>query len=624
MVNINTKNWQYFFKEDDFWIYNGYIDMTDFPSYDTDDVIDVKKSKYTTQIVGGKGNDHIYGSTNHMNFLYGDLAYEIFGTEEDNKNYFNIKGNDIIYGGNSSDYINAGAGNDTICGRKGINIFSFIQGDGIDNIIMNSGKDYLYFVDTSFDNMKIERKDYDLIIKYGNKNDSITVENYFKKISKSSLKGIFDMKADTTSIERTFYAFYETTEKQAINQIKQELIKSKSIVNLLSEQNFIYTEMSTSGKFNGTDYNDKIIGTSGIDKLYGGKGNDIIIGGKGDDNITGGIGKNEIIYTIGDNNDIINLTKGENFTLNIEDVSDIKDLKFEFANKNKDLRIYTQETEYITIKNFAKKDITNTYTKRNPIDTSSVELNINDKTYNLRDAVLSDGTYLYKISLGENAKNYTGTWLNDFIDAQNVKLYKTQGKGKNKKIIERNVSDTGLTLKGGLGNDKIIGSKYSDKIYGNKGNDIINTGTGKNYIYFSKGDGNDIVENSDGNDIIIFSNLKKINQLNFSYDKITNDLTLIYSNNDTVTIENYDIYHSVQTIKIGKKEYNISELLFQNNIDINSINEQEFNIEKLKSSVESWKINNDFSEIGTTFYNDNNSQLNEFIQSYQTNNNLYD
>lgn len=303
---------------------------------------------------------------------------------------------------------------------------------------------------------------------------------------------------------------------------------------------------------NGGNGNDEITGTDYNDTIKGGNGNDTVTGGIGADNITGGAGITTINYTKGHGNDVINLTKGEQFTLNIDGVTDITDLKFEYANKNKDLRIYTDKNstaEYLTIKNFATKDVTNnSNAKKSIVDSSYVELVVGGKTYNLRTSKnITDDEYvvLYKTTLGENAKNFTGTWLNDEIDASGVKLYKKV----KKQTVEKDLIDTGLTIKGGAGNDTITGTKYSDKIYGNAGTDTINAGTGNNYIYFNKGDGNDIVENGNGIDTLVFA---KKTSLSYEYDKY--DLIVKYSDNDTVTLKDYLKGHSVKYVQIGTKK----------------------------------------------------------------------
>ena len=377
MTNINTKNWSYFFPEDYYWVYRGYVNMNDYPYLDSNDYIDVRKAKYTTQIFGGKGSDTIYGSKKHMNFLYGDIAYEVFGTADDNKDYLKVSGNDTIYGGNSSDYINAGPGSDLISAGKGINVIMFKQGDGKDTLIQGKGKDYLYFIDTDFDNIRLERSGNDLIINYGDKTDKITVNNYFKKISKSSLKGIADMNTYLSKIQQAFNAFYETTEKQGISILKQALTQTKTITSLLAEQDYINTKMLTPGKFYGTDYNDNILGTSGNDKIYAGKGNDIINAGNG---------KNYIYLGKYDGDDIVENGGGED-TLVFSKVKKIKNISFDYDKSTKDLVIHYGNNNSVTIEDYS--------------ETHSVQkIKIGKRTYNI-----SDRLNLYNNNISLSAAN---------------------------------------------------------------------------------------------------------------------------------------------------------------------------------------------------------------------------
>ena len=120
--------------------------------------------------------------------------------------------------------------------------------------------------------------------------------------------------------------------------------------------------------------------------IKGNGGDDKITGSTGNDTITGGIGKNTINYTTGNGNDVINLTKGENLTLSLTNISSLEDITFKFVKK--DLRIYTSENEYITLKNFAGKDVTNNGNAKKGIeDRSSVELLLNgsEKPIDLRE-----------------------------------------------------------------------------------------------------------------------------------------------------------------------------------------------------------------------------------------------
>ena len=308
---------------------------------------------------------------------------------------------------------------------------------------------------------------------------------------------------------------------------------------------------------NGGNGSDTITGTDYNDTIKGGNGNDTITGAKGNDTITGGAGTTIINYKKGDGNDVINLTKGENFTLNLTDIN-LNELTYSYANKNRDLVIsYGNGEGSITLKNFVLKDVTNnSNAKRKIADTSSVNLVALNGTVDLRAKIYSSST---------------GTRLNDYINKSDYQLYKDK-----KKTIEQNdVTKKGLTINGKVGDDIITGTKYSDTIKGGADNDYITGGKGNDKLYgeagnntffFNKGDGKDIIYSGKGEDTIIFN--ENISPADVRFQKSgKTDLIINYNfvddvAQDSVTIKNYynkkgQVVSSVKSIIIGDKEYDI-------------------------------------------------------------------
>ncbi|MBR3889944.1 hypothetical protein IKJ53_05455, partial [bacterium] len=229
--------------------------------------------------------------------------------------------------------------------------------------------------------------------------------------------------------------------------------------------------------------------------------------------------------------------------------------------------------EYITIKNFVAKDVTNNGNAKKGIeDESSVELLLKDSAtpIDLRE-------YLYQ---RDTEKNYTGSWLNEDINAEEYKKYDKKGE-----LIKDN-TQKGLSLNGKDGDDEITGSNYSDTIKGGNGDDIIKGGTGNDKLYgeagkntfvFEVGHGNDTVYAGKGEDTLEFSTRlidMKFNQVTTSKGVGTKDLEIVYGEDDKVVVKNYfttdkkgvitgvNTNNSVKYITTSESTFNLEDVFF--------------------------------------------------------------
>lgn len=388
--------------------------------------------------------------------------------------------------------------------------------------------------------------------------DSLVISDGYSKIIIKNYKNIKYLKTEYEKIaKKETYDLYDLiTNNEIDNDVDITQYNAKKLTvtgtiynDLIDMRSSGYVPVGTKNikankglTIDGGNGNDSIAGTEYNDVIKGGNGDDAILGDKGNDTITGGSGVNIVGYKKGDGNDVINLTKGEDFTLYLLDVASKDDIKCVYALNKKDVRIYADKEnpdEYVTLKNFAVKDVTNNATKKTA-DTSSVKIHFaGGDTVDLRE-------YYY---LTEADKNFTGTWLNDVIDANNYVLYAD----KKKTVIQTDYTKKGLTINGGAGDDIITGSNYSDTIKaGTTGNVKITGGFGNDKLYagtkvgsttefiFAKGDGKDVIYSGKGSDILSFEDLS-ISEIvtGRGTGKASKDLIIKYSENDSVTIKNY-------------------------------------------------------------------------------------
>ena len=462
--------------------------------------------------------------------------------------------------------------------------------------ISAKGKNTVYFSDLTkndIKNLKFSIIDNYLLITNSDETKGIKLSNYAGiKYVKTDKEGktfnltdlisenLINNTAVISSYSKKLAATGATNYNDTFNYAEVELTKvigkgkNKQIVEKTSADKGITV--------NGKSGNDVIIGSKYSDVLAGGSGNDTITGSLGNDTIAGGLGENVINYAKGDGDDIVSLTKGEKFTLNMTDLN-LADLTIEAVNKNKDLKISYDKDGVkgsVTLKNFASKDVTNNANAKKKIDdSSSVKLFANGEEVNLREVAI---------------KAANGTWHDDIIDQSDYENSKKKG----------------LTLNALGGNDTITGSKYSDTISGGKGDDTINAGLGSNTIKFAKGDGHDVIENGGGVDTLSFASGTKITT-KFQ----DNNLVITYGTlGDTVTLKDFKDGHSVQYVKVGSSKKSIENYYPQPEVlKINGVNFFEGTDEPNNIVVKAKGPNRIYGGAGNDTIKTNNSYTDNYI-----------
>ena len=492
------------------------------------------------------------GTITGKNNKYTGTIYNDTITGSDFKDTINgNSGNDTIDGGKSDDKITGGAGTNTILLYTGKNF-------GNDTVTLTKGEHlYLKLADaTDMSKVTSEIKGKDLVITV-NKGQptlesSVTIKNYTKKdviTSEGELKIIGSDGAELYNFRGE--EFFNTTYMDADHYTKASFTGTW-INDEVNAENFVTTvkkgktEATTKGvtiNLGGATFINDATGSKYADTIKGGDDYDDIRGGKGNDKITGGAGYNILYYSKGDGHDTVNLTKGEELELYFDDLG-LDELHIDYVNKKKDVKIWYEdengaEAGSITLNNFGKK---------NPTDI----VFITDKYNNVFDFTKN---YIETIV---NQSNFTGTLLNDFIDAS-----------KSGELTKKN-KHVNMVLNGGKGDDKIIGSDFADTIKGGEGDDIINGGKGNDLLYgekgenvfvFNSGDGKDTIYSGKGKDTLRFmGDDNKQPLLAFNIAANEKDLIIYYGmdRSSTITVKDYYKNHklnpncTVKYVQFGK------------------------------------------------------------------------
>ena len=532
-------------------------------------------------------------------------------------------GHDVIFGGIGDDTIIGGKGNDRLYGEAGINTLIFNTGDGKDTVY--SGRSYdILNINDEFADLKFYKIGNDLVIGYGDADDSVTISGYF--INKySSVKEIITTGDIKNNILNN-------------NNIKIDIqgnpVRNNTLIGSFLNDNIVGGDMNDI--IRAGEGNDYIDGGAGHDVIFCGIGDNTIIGGKGNDRLYGEAGNNTFIFNINAGNDTIYSGTGSD-TLKFEDVS-FNDLEF-FNDSLGSLVIIAKDStgnyaNSVTIANYFRfKGITSfekiidkngdEYTisvdngnilfkdSSNTVYPVTIKSIANLYAYNrivgtdFNDSIVG-GNYIDNISAGKGDDIVIGGYGNDIIygndgndtlygDSTNLNDYLggndiiysgngndvIYGGAGHDRLFGENGNDTIYggagndyidggndddELRGGEGNDTIHGGNGNDTIYGGAGDDIIYGDTGNNYIHFSNEDAQDVVFSGRGVDTLVFDDINDFNKLKFTN---SNGNLIIYYNEtndyDKVVVVNYfKMISSVKYIQIGNNPNDtklLSELL---------------------------------------------------------------
>ena len=582
MVWVNDKNYvRYIGSEGET------VNMLDMYSEDGNDHINLKKLKEPTTIIAGNGKDKIYGSTKHMNYIFGDNVWG-FDYGDTISDYSSYSGKDTIYGGDAADFIHGGLSNDKMYGKDGVNIFQFKKGDGKDTIVMGKGDDYLYFCDSDVSELTFIQKNKDLIVKYTD-TDQVTVKDYYKTFGHVSLKGIADKSFDINTIIKGVSDILEdyngssewqlTRLENRVEDYLERALKNLPSPKSIYEKTGMTIIRTKGGESKGTDAADIITGSSGRDRLYGRGGDDYIKGGKAKDKLYGDSG-NDTIYgdnsndTIeggsgndkiygGSGNDKIEAGKGN------DRIDGGKGNDKIYGNSGKNFIIGNKGNDKI----YAGSGAETFYYAKNAGKDTIYNANSSDKIQYKDVDAMKDLKFARKrnhliITRKNGSKKETIT-LSDFFKTSKKLDKIILSDGTTGSILESaqlSMSGSGTidgteyneTIKGSFRADVIYGRGGNDKITGHKGKDTINAGKGTNSIYFGKNDGDDVVLSGGGVDTLVF----KKQDLEDIRVKYSGNNAIVYYKGGSVLLKGYkNGGHSAQYIKTKSGTVAIDDLI---------------------------------------------------------------
>ena len=476
---------------------------------DSDDVID-----------GGTGDDKLYGNAGADN-LFGGL------------------GNDYLIGGDGADVLNGGEGNDNLDGGMGSDIYQFHLGSGkdvINDYDYTDNTDVVSFTDVaSTDITSIERKNYHLVITYGN-SDSLTLGNYFYGSSYRIEQIKFS--DGVTWNEAAIKARVMTHGDESNNEISGYNGGSNRIFGLGGDD--YLSGGDSDDVIDGGTGNDRLYGNSGADNLIGGLGNDelyggydadVLDGGEGNDYLDGGMGSDTYQFGLGSGKDVID---DYDYTDNTDVVSftDITSSDVTSIERKRDnLIINYGKSDSLTLGNYF-------YGSSYRIEQFKFSDGVTWDVTDIKSRVMTRGddndNSIYGYNYGSN--RIYGLGGDDYLAGGDSDDVIDGGMG-NDRLYGNSGADN---LFGGLGNDDLYGGYDADVLDGGEGNDYLDGGTGNDIYQFHLGSGKDVINDydyADNTDVVSFTDVTSLDVT--SIERKGYHLVITYGKTDSLTLGNY-------------------------------------------------------------------------------------
>lgn len=248
---------------------------------------------------------------------------------------------------------------------------------------------------------------------------------------------------------------------------------------------------------------DLLIGGGEDDTLIGGNGDDFVVGGKGDDTAFLGAGKDAFLWNPGEGNDRIEGGTGyDTMLFNGADADETIDMlangeRFTFLRDIANVVMDTNDLEQVDFRAFGGADTINI---NDLTDTDIKQINLNlgiagtaggDRAADTVNTTGSAGNDVIRIANSANDVVVSGLAAKVAIaraDADIDRLVVSGGHGDDKiKAAGLNPNSIQLTIDGGAGNDRLVGSNSDDILLGGIGDDTLIGGKGADSLTGGEG-----------------------------------------------------------------------------------------------------------------------------------------
>ena len=455
--------------------------------------------------------------------LTASLRLNIQTNSAENLIFFGSNGDDILVGSQFSDSLYGYSGNDSLDGK--------------------SGQDNLYG---------------------GLGNDTYLVDDELDAVFELANEGVDTVQSSVT------YTLTSNLENLTLTGLNGITGYGNSLDNLIIANNH--------GNFlHGGAGNDVLIGGDGADTLIGGDGSDTLSGGLGNDYYYDDVGQDTYHFNLGDGSDQIYDTSvsDEHTKITFGSGITLEDITFNYPGFGPTLKIGSNGDQ-ILLNGFTLEDLISGVAKVELIFTE------NNTSLDYLDALIQKQV----IKLGtQNDDVITGTGNtdvvfgydgndtisgaisyvvagggNDNITIDSGAEYVFVDGGEDNDIVISN-STTLAELFGGSGDDFIVAGTADDVLTGGLGEDHLTGGSGSDTYVFNLGDGHDEIDNfaSDNNTAIDTLYLGDISASSISLNRVSNDLLVTISIEDSILIKNYFATGDHKIDRIEFYEPNASE-----------------------------------------------------------------